>query len=70
MQPLLKALNAALLTGPEQKSLALLIECAMMQEFKADKQNKELQKRQSAEINKLQKLKGTLEGLKAKADVQ
>lgn len=40
------------------------------QEFKADKQNKELQKRQSAEINKLQKLKGTLEGLKAKADVQ
>ena len=43
---------------------------SMMQEFKADKQNKELQKRQSAEINKLQKLKGTLEALKAKADVQ
>lgn len=41
-----------------------------VQEFKADKQNKELQKRQSAEINKLQKVKGVLETLKAKADVQ
>lgn len=40
------------------------------QEFKADKQNKELQKRQSAEINKLQKVKGALETLKAKADIQ
>ena len=40
------------------------------QEFKADKQNKELQKRQRAEINKLQKVKGALETLKAKADVQ
>lgn len=40
------------------------------QDFKADKQNKELQKRQSAEINKLQKAKGALESLKARADVQ
>ena len=40
------------------------------QEFKADKQNKELQKRQSAEINQLQKLKGALDTLKARADMQ
>ena len=40
------------------------------QEFKADKQNKELQKRQSAEINQLQKLKGALDILKARADMQ
>ena len=40
------------------------------QEFKADKQNKELQKRQSAEINHLQKLKGALDTLKARADTQ
>ncbi len=52
------------------KSLIFLSQDAVMQEVKADKQNKDLQRRQSAEINKLQKLKGTLEGLKAKADVQ
>ena len=41
-----------------------------MQEFKADKQNRELQKRQGAEIKKLQEVKGQLDTLKAKADVQ
>ena len=41
-----------------------------MQEFKADKQNKELQKRQGKEIKKLQEVKGELDTLKARADVQ
>lgn len=40
------------------------------QEFKADKQSKELQKKQSAETSQLQKLKGTLDALKARADAQ
>ena len=42
----------------------------MLQEFKADKQNRELQKRQGVEIKKLQEVKGNLDALKAKADVQ
>ena len=41
-----------------------------LQKFKADKQNRELQKRQGAEIKKLQEVKGNLDALKAKADVQ
>ena len=41
-----------------------------LQDFKADKQNKELQKRQSKEEKKLKEAKQRLDELKAKADVQ
>ena len=41
-----------------------------LQDFKADKQNKELQKRQSKEEKKLKESKQRLDELKAKADVQ
>ena len=41
-----------------------------LQDFKADKQNKELQKRQSKEEKKLKEAKQRLDELTAKADVQ
>ncbi len=42
----------------------------MLQDFKADKQNSELQKRRDSETNKLQHLKDELDRLKTQADVQ
>lgn len=41
-----------------------------LQDFKADKQNKDLQKRQSKEEKKLKEAKQRLDELTAKADVQ
>ncbi|CAK0787728.1 hypothetical protein CVIRNUC_010950 [Coccomyxa viridis] len=54
----------------EQVSEQGTVVSQVKEEFKADKQSKELQKRQSAEINQLQKLKGALDTLKARADMQ
>ena len=42
----------------------------MPQDFKADKQNSELQKRRDSERNKLLYLKGELDTLQTQADVQ